>query len=142
MNDRKLDYQGSGKGKVGDDMIGYETLLFEKKANIGVITFNRPKAFNAMNRQAFIELSGMLDEVEKEKDVRVLILTGQGNKVFIAGTDILEMQSLTPAQARDFALLAKDAIDKIENLGKPVIAALNGFALGGGVKLHWPVTSE
>ena len=88
-----------------------------------------------MNQQAFLELSRVLDEVKQHRDVRVIILTGQGNKAFIAGRDITEMQHLTPSKAREFALLAKNALDKIENLEKPVIAAINGFALGGGCEV-------
>jgi enoyl-CoA hydratase len=116
-------------------MTSYETLLFEKKDRIGTITFNRPKALNAMNRQVFSELSRVLDDVREDREVRVVIMTGQGTKSFIAGTDITEMQHLTPSQAREFALLARNAIDKIENLEKPVIAAINGFALGGGCEI-------
>ena len=116
-------------------MKSYETLLFEKKDRIGTITFNRPKALNAMNRKVFLELSRMLDEVKEDRDARVIILTGQGTKAFIAGTDITEMRHMTPSQARGFALLAKEAIDKIENIEKPVIAAINGFALGGGCEV-------
>ncbi len=113
----------------------YETLIFEKKQRVGIITFTRPKALNAMNRQAFLELETGLYEAEKDEDLRAIILTGQGDKAFVAGTDILEMRHLTPSQARDFALLAKGAIDRIENLGKPVIAAVNGVALGGGCEI-------
>ncbi len=113
----------------------YETLLFEKKDRIGTITFNRPKALNAMNQQVFFELSRVLDDVRGDREVRVVIMTGQGTKSFIAGTDITEMQHLTSSQAREFALLAKNAVDRIENLEKPVIAAINGFALGGGCEI-------
>jgi enoyl-CoA hydratase len=116
-------------------MSTYETLLLERKGKIGIITFNRPEALNALNRQAFLELSLILDEVAEDKSTRVVIMTGQGKKSFIAGTDVVEMQGMAPDQARDFALLAKRAIDKIENLGKPVIAAVNGFALGGGCEV-------
>ena len=116
-------------------MSTYETLLLERKGKIGIITFNRPEALNALNRQAFLELGRILDEVGKDKHIRVIITTGQGKKSFIAGTDVVEMQDMSPDQARDFALLAKGAIDKIETLGKPVIAAVNGFALGGGCEV-------
>jgi enoyl-CoA hydratase len=75
--------------------------------------FNRPKALNAMNGPAFLELSRLLDEVRKDRNIRVLILTGQGSKAFIAGTDITEMRHMTPSQAREFALLAKEAIDSV-----------------------------
>jgi enoyl-CoA hydratase len=116
-------------------MDAYETLLFERKERIGIITFNRPEALNALNLRGFLELSRILDEVAEDKHIRVIMLTGQGKKAFIAGTDVMEMQHLTPTQARDFALLAKNAIDKIESLEKPVIAAVNGFALGGGCEV-------
>jgi len=113
----------------------YETLILEKKGKVGIITFNRPKTLNAMNRQTFLELETVLDEAEIDEDLRVIILTGQGERAFVAGTDILEMYHLTSSQARDFALRAKGAIDRIENLGKPVIAAVNGVALGGGCEI-------
>jgi len=113
----------------------YEGLLFEKNNRIGTITFNRPNALNAMNRRVFFELDRVLDEVRDDREVRAIILTGQGTKSFIAGTDIAEMQHLTVSQAREFALLAKNAVDKTENLEKPVIAAINGFALGGGCEI-------
>lgn len=116
-------------------MATYDSLLLERKGKIGIITFNRPEALNALNREAFLELNRLLDEVDEDKHIRVIIITGQGEKAFIAGTDIAEMQDMAPDQARDFALLAKSAIDKIEALGKPVIAAINGFALGGGCEV-------
>jgi enoyl-CoA hydratase len=116
-------------------MTTYDSLLLERKDKIGIITFNRPEALNALNRHAFLELNRMLDEIDGDKHIRVIIITGQGEKAFIAGTDIAEMQGMAPDQARDFALLAKGAIDKIEALGKPVIAAINGFALGGGCEV-------
>ncbi len=113
----------------------HETLILEKRRKVGIIIFNRPKVLNAMNRQAFVELETGLCEAENDEDLRVIILTGQGEKAFVAGTDILEMHQLTSSQARDFALRAKGAIDRIENLGKPVIAAVNGVALGGGCEI-------
>ncbi len=113
----------------------YETLIFEKNARIGTIMFNRPEALNAMNRRSFSELSRVLDEVSDEKEIRIIILTGRGEKAFVAGTDIREMRDMTPSQAREFAIIAKNAIDKIEKIEKPVIAAINGFALGGGCEI-------
>jgi len=113
----------------------YETLLCEKDAGIATIIINRPKALNALNRKVFEELHSLLQGIERDDDVKVVIVTGQGDKAFIAGTDIREMENLSCNEARNFAEKARKAIDKIEALKKPVIAAINGFALGGGCEL-------
>lgn len=110
-------------------------ILLEQEGSIGILKFNRPDVLNALNSQVFSELSSLLDQIEKEVIPKVLILTGSGDKAFIAGTDIKEMERLSSFEAREFASLARQAIDKIGNLNRPVIAAINGFALGGGCEV-------
>src|SRR4030065_1689650 len=112
--------------------MAYETIALERDGTIGILRFNRPNALNALNNIVFLELNSLLDEIEKEVMPKVVILTGAGEKAFVAGTDIVEMVNLSSSEARCFASMARKAIDKVENLDRPVIAAINGFALGGG----------
>lgn len=102
---------------------------------IATITFNRPKSLNSITEEVFIELEESLDELAKDDDVAVIILTGAGEKAFIAGGDITTMVEATPDWARDFARLAQRVLNRIEESPKPVIAAINGYALGGGCEL-------
>jgi len=115
--------------------MAYETIALERDDTIGILRFNRPNALNALNNIVFLELNSLLDEIEKEVIPKVVILTGAGEKAFVAGTDIVEMEKLSSFEARAFATLARTAIDKVANLNRPVIAAINGFALGGGCEL-------
>ena len=115
--------------------MAYETIALERDDTIGILRFNRPNALNALNNIVFLELNSLLDEIEKEVIPKVLILTGAGEKAFVAGTDIVEMENLSSFEARAFATVARTAIDKVANLNRPVIAAINGFALGGGCEL-------
>jgi enoyl-CoA hydratase len=115
-------------------MTGHDFVLYEKKENIAILTFNRPEALNALNTEVNIQLIDMLDTVEKDAEVRVLILTGSGKKAFVAGADIKEMTDMDAIGAREHALKAKRAVDRIYHLTKPVIAAVNGFCLGGGME--------
>ena len=115
--------------------MAYQTLLFEKENGIGIVTINRPEALNALNSQAYSELLGLFQEIDNDAEVRAVIITGAGEKSFIAGTDITSMVSLNAAEARKFAANIKITTDYIYNLGKPVIAAVNGFALGGGCEV-------
>lgn len=110
-------------------------ILFEKKKSIGVLTINRPDALNALNTELFRELKTLLNSLSIDDDLRVIILTGAGDKAFVAGTDIFEMQKMSYMEARNFARLAGEAIDGFANLDHPTIAAVNGFALGGGCEL-------
>lgn len=110
-------------------------LLLEKDGFIATITFNNPKALNALTVATFEGLEKLLAELEMDNDVRVLILTGAGDKAFIAGGDIGHLGSLDADGARKFALLAQRVIDCIEKYPKPVIAAVNGYCLGGGNEL-------
>lgn len=109
-------------------------ILYEKRNQIAILTFNRPASLNALNAEVNQKLIELLDEAEADSNIRVVILTGGGEKAFIAGADIKEMQNLNAIDAREFALNAKRAADKIYNLKKPIIAAINGFCLGGGLE--------
>jgi enoyl-CoA hydratase len=113
----------------------YQTLLFNQENGIGIVTINRPQAANAMNDQAYAELLHLFQEIEQNNDVRVVIITGAGEKAFVAGTDITNMAKLSAAEARAFAYKLKKTFDLIWNLDKPIIAAVNGYALGGGAEL-------
>jgi enoyl-CoA hydratase len=115
-------------------MSNYNNLIFEKQDNIGVLKINRPKAMNALNTETICELSQIIDEINLNQDIKVLVVTGEG-KAFVAGADIVEMKDKTSEEARVFAELGMRLFRKIELMEKPVIAAVNGFALGGGCEL-------
>jgi enoyl-CoA hydratase len=112
-----------------------ENLTWRLDGGVGVATFNRPKALNALNGATFTELGGLLDEVARDRAVRALVLTGAGDKAFVAGADISEMVALSPLAARRFAETGQRTLAKLEALPIPTIAAVNGFALGGGCEL-------
>ena len=114
--------------------MNFETLLFEKKGNIGVLSISRPEALNAINSQVLEELSKAIEKIEEDEDIYVLILTGKG-RAFVAGADISEMKSMDIFESRSFAGKGLELFRKIELMEKPVIAAVNGFALGGGCEL-------
>jgi enoyl-CoA hydratase len=116
-------------------MSGYENLLFEADNGIGIVTINRPKALNALNAATIYELERMFDELAKDHTVNAVILTGSGEKSFVAGADITEMQSMSAIEGRNWGKVAQAVFNKIENLPKPVIAAVNGYALGGGCEI-------
>ena len=115
--------------------MSYQNLLYEKKNRVATITFNRPKVLNALNRQTMEELDAALNDARDDSGVRALILKGAGEKAFVAGADINELAQMTPLTGRETALFGQGVIGKLENLGKPTIAAINGFALGGGCEL-------
>jgi len=115
--------------------MAYENIVFEKKDQIGYITFNRPTKLNALNRKTVEELGACLTEARDDAGVRVLILTGAGEKSFVAGADIAELAERTPVDGKDFAQYGQGVFRLLETLGKPSIAAINGFALGGGCEL-------
>lgn len=110
-------------------------LLLEQEGAIAWITFNNPRALNALTVATFEALAARLDQLEADRSVRVVVLTGAGEKAFIAGGDIGHLASLDAEGARQFALLAQRVLERIEAFPKPVIAAINGFALGGGCEL-------
>jgi len=110
-------------------------LLLEKDGAVAIITFNNPKALNALTVATFEGLETILTELESDNSVRVIIVTGAGEKAFVAGGDIGHLATLDAEGARGFALLAQRVILKIENFSKPVIAAVNGYCLGGGNEL-------
>ena len=117
------------------ETMAYENLLYEVKDHIARITFNRPNVLNALNRKTIEELGECLTAARLNDSVRVVILTGAGEKAFIAGADINELAQRTPVDGKDFALFGQGIIHRLETLGKPSIAAINGFALGGGCEL-------
>ena len=110
-------------------------ILFEKKGNFAVAAIDRPKALNALNSAVLDELDALLDAVQADAEIRVLILTGSGEKAFVAGADIGEMSNLSEAEGEAFGKKGNDVFRKIETLPIPVIAAVNGYALGGGCEL-------
>lgn len=110
-------------------------LLIEDHDGIRVITINRPDKLNALNAATLDALAEAFDDAAREATVRAIVLTGAGPKAFVAGADIAEMNSLTPVQGRDFALRGQRMMRRVERLPKPVIAMINGFALGGGLEL-------
>lgn len=114
----------------------YQDLLFEIKGRIAVITINKPASLNALNKNVITELSEALTAANNDEHVRVIILTGSGEKAFVAGADIKEFADFDSQQAESLAREGQNKLfNKVENLSKPVIAAINGFALGGGLEL-------
>jgi enoyl-CoA hydratase len=115
--------------------MSYENLLYEKRDGIAFITFNRPKVLNALNRKTVEELRDALLDARDDTSVRVLILTGAGEKSFVAGADISELAQRTAVDGKDFALYGQSVVHLLETMGKPSICAINGFALGGGCEV-------
>ena len=113
----------------------YETLIYEKKDNIGVLTINRPEKLNAISDELTVELDKFLDDVENDEELRVLVITGAGEKAFVAGADIKELESRDALVGRRVSRKRQTIFSRIENLPIPVIAAVNGYALGGGLEL-------
>jgi enoyl-CoA hydratase len=115
--------------------LNYRYLLFEKEDGIGVVTINRPQVLNALNTEVYSELNEMFTEIEYDPEIRVVIITGAGEKAFVAGVDILEMKDKNSVDINQFITIARWAGDRVYNLSKPVIAAINGYAFGGGNEL-------
>ncbi|WP_071394660.1 enoyl-CoA hydratase-related protein [Bacillus tuaregi] len=113
----------------------FNTITCSAEENIAIITINRPKYLNALNTEVLQELSEAVDFIAVNKEIRAVVLTGAGEKAFVAGADIAEMQSKNVLEAREFSSLGNRIFSKLENLSIPVIAAVNGFALGGGCEL-------
>ncbi|MCZ6701710.1 MAG: enoyl-CoA hydratase-related protein [Ignavibacteria bacterium] len=115
--------------------MNYKTLLLDIKENVALITLNRPDKLNALNAQTVNDLDTVFDELKDNEEVYVIILTGSGEKAFVAGADISELNKLDMITAKEFSERGQAVFNKIENFDKPVIAAVNGFALGGGCEL-------
>jgi enoyl-CoA hydratase len=115
--------------------MGFANLLIEQAGQVAWLTINRPDKLNALNRQTLADLTDAFQLLKNDPKVRVIVLTGAGQKAFVAGADIAEMSGLSPIQARDFSKFGQDLMLSIEQCGKPVIAMINGFALGGGLEL-------
>ncbi len=113
----------------------FENLLVEKRDAIATVTVNRPKVLNALNRKTLGELECAFFDLKTDGDVRAVVLTGAGEKAFVAGADINELAKLDATEGVEFARKGQAVLDLIENLGKPVIAAINGYALGGGLEI-------
>ena len=113
----------------------FDNILLEKKSAIAYITVNRPKVLNALNTAAMEELGVAFQEIKDDPSIRVAVLTGSGEKAFVAGADIGELAKQDPVSGKKFSHRGQAVLDLIENLGKPVIACINGFALGGGCEL-------
>jgi enoyl-CoA hydratase len=113
----------------------FENIIYEKDGNVAVIRFNRPKALNAINPGVLREVNKALDDIDEDDEIRVLVLTGEGDKAFVAGADIAHMSSFMPLQARAFSREGQDLLFRIEGLSIPVLACVNGFALGGGAEI-------
>ncbi|MDO4534862.1 MAG: short-chain-enoyl-CoA hydratase [Clostridium perfringens] len=112
-----------------------KNVLLEKEGNVAIVTMNRPKALNALNSETLKELDTVIETLEKDNEIYAVVLTGAGEKAFVAGADISEMKDLNEEQGKEFGLLGNKVFRRLENLDKPVIAAINGFALGGGCEL-------
>ncbi|MBG9980527.1 enoyl-CoA hydratase/isomerase family protein [Facklamia sp. DSM 111018] len=113
----------------------YNTLQFNVEEQIGTLTINRPKALNALNTELMTELIQILDDIQENQEVQVLVITGSGEKAFVAGADIKEMADKKAMEGKEFSHLGNKVCKKIANLRQPVIAAVNGYALGGGLEI-------
>jgi enoyl-CoA hydratase len=117
-----------------------ETLIIERDEAVATVTFNRPQVRNAIDAPTLDALRRTILELQRDDKVRVVVLTGAGEKAFVAGADINELAAQTPTRGREHALAGQHVFDLVENLGKPVIAAINGYALGGGCELAMACT--
>src|SRR5437764_14303123 len=120
--------------------MAFDNLLLERDGAVALVTINRPKVLNALSAPTLDELRRLMLELGHDDSVRAVILTGAGEKAFVAGADINELAVQTPTGGREHALRGQHVLDLVENMGKPVIAAINGFALGGGCELAMACT--
>lgn len=126
--------------------MSYKNLLLDIKDKIALVTINRPDKLNALNHDTLLELKNVFEELRNNDEARSIILTGSGEKAFVAGADITELNKLNMLDGKKFAEFGQSVFNTIENFEKPVIAAVNGFALGGGCELalacHFRIASE
>jgi len=115
--------------------MSYENILLEKKERIAVLTVNRPQVLNSLNAATLEEIDHAVSDVAADRSVGCLVVTGAGEKAFVAGADIGELAVMTPVSGREISLRGQEVFSHLENMGKPSIAAVNGFALGGGCEL-------
>jgi enoyl-CoA hydratase len=120
--------------------MSFENILFEIREPLAILTLNRPKVLNALNRQTFTELEKAFTELAASQSIRAILLTGAGERAFAAGADIQELASVSAIEGQQLAARGQRIFDLIENCGKPVIACINGFALGGGCELAMACT--
>jgi len=120
--------------------MSFDNLLLDRDGAVAIVTVNRPKVLNALNTQTLDELRRAMLELKQDAAVRAVVLTGAGEKSFVAGADINELATQTPVTGREHAIAGQHVLDIIEHLGKPVIAAINGYALGGGCELAMACT--
>jgi enoyl-CoA hydratase len=113
----------------------YQNILFAVEEGVATVTFNRPKALNAMNSETITELLAAVNVCNADEAIKVLVLTGAGDRAFVAGADIAEMQNMRPQEMLAFCELGQETLRSMETTPKPVIAAVNGFALGGGTEI-------
>src|SRR5258708_16446825 len=121
-------------------MPAFANIIYEKRDAIGYLTINRPKALNALSQATLTEIQSALEDARDDSIVRGIILTGSGNRAFVAGADITEIASISAVEAAEFTRRGQAVLNLIENLGKPVIAAVNPIALGGGCENASPST--
>src|SRR5215469_13297634 len=122
------------------ECMNFENILFEKKNAIAYVTVNRPKVLNALNMATMEELRAAFHDIKNDASVRVVILTGSGEKAFIAGADIGELAQHDAVSGKEYTHRGQNVLNLVENLGKPVIACINGFALGGGCEIAMACT--
>ncbi len=115
--------------------MSYNTIIYEEQNGVATITINRPKSLNALNSEVLHELTPLLESIAQKEEIRVLIITGAGEKAFVAGADISELAELNALQGKYFVKTGHECMGKLQDLQIPVIAAVNGFALGGGLEL-------
>jgi|CZKF01.1.fsa_nt_gi enoyl-CoA hydratase len=118
----------------------FTNLRLDKRPPLAVVTIDRPKVLNALNAETFTELSEAFEELASDPEIRVILLAGAGDRAFVAGADIRELTTLTPEEGRAYSLRGQGVLRRIETLGKPVIACIQGFALGGGCELAMACT--
>lgn len=121
---------------IGRSCMGSQQYIqLEKKEDVAIVRINRPEKLNAMNADVVKEIGGMMDQLDRDDSIKVVIITGTGEKAFSAGADIEYMSKISPLEAEQYAVTGHATLNRIENLSKPVIAAVNGYALGGGCEL-------